>query len=151
MRPTTQFYQIQHLYKKKGKLEVHKLMQNKVSTWSPVKIQIKLHVSVNQDLLSFVKLCSPELCYLLTSCAVHSLNRCEPILRRLGLAWHKQLWTHIHKLWSKNEEENSFIHEFELKGLAFRAARFVILCRSRGNGDRLTAQKDEYMRIGACS
>jgi hypothetical protein len=28
---------------------------------------------------------------------------------------------------NKNEEENSFIHEYELKGLAFRAERFVIL------------------------
>jgi hypothetical protein len=26
---------------------------------------------------------------------------------------------------NKNEEENSFIHEYELKGLAFRAERFV--------------------------
>jgi len=28
---------------------------------------------------------------------------------------------------NKNEEENSFIHEYELKGLAFRAERFVQL------------------------
>jgi hypothetical protein len=28
---------------------------------------------------------------------------------------------------NKNEEENSFIHEYELKGLAFRAERFVTL------------------------
>jgi hypothetical protein len=28
---------------------------------------------------------------------------------------------------NKNEEENSFVHEYELKGLAFRAERFVLL------------------------
>ena len=37
-------------------------------------IHIKLQVSTNQGQLSFIKLCSSELCYLLTCCAVHSSN-----------------------------------------------------------------------------